>query len=92
MTHHGTAPEGAGEMSNAPAIVPALRPRVAVMNNGAIKGGHPVTWQTIHDSPGLMEFWQLHYSMAGAEKHNVPDQFIANVGGNDEGYYVKVSG
>jgi competence protein ComEC len=90
VTHHGTAHPGTGDSSNAPAIVYALHPRVAVMNNGAIKGGHPLTWQTIHDSPGLEGFWQLHYSMAGAEKHNVPDQFIANVGGNDEGYSIKV--
>ena len=91
VTHHGTQHPGTGDVSNAPAIVYALHPRVAVMDNGAIKGGHPVTWQTIYDSPGLEDFWQLHYSMAGAEKHNVPDQFIANVGGNDEGYYIKVS-
>jgi competence protein ComEC len=90
VTHHGTAHPGTGDMSNAPAIVYALHPRVAVMDNGAIKGGHPLPWQTIHDSPGLEDFWQLHYSMAGAEKHNVPDKFIANVGGNDEGYYIKV--
>ena len=91
VTHHGTQHPGTGDVSNAPAIVYALHPRVAVMNNGAIKGGHPVAWQIIHDSPGLEDFWQLHYSMAGAEKHNVPDQFIANVGGNDEGYYIKVT-
>jgi competence protein ComEC len=91
VTHHGTAHPGTGDSSNAPAIVYALHPRVAIMNNGAIKGGHPLTWQTIHDSPGLEGFWQLHYSMAGAEKHNVPEQFIANVGGNDEGYSIKVS-
>jgi competence protein ComEC len=91
VTHHGTAHPGTGDSSNAPAIVYALHPRVAVMNNGAIKGGHPVTWQTIHDSPGIEGFWQLHYSMAGAEKHNVPERFIANVGGNDEGYFIKAS-
>jgi competence protein ComEC len=91
VTHHGTAHPGTGDSSNAPAIVYALHPRVAVMNNSAIKGGHPLTWQTIHDSPGLEGFWQLHYSMAGAEQHNVPEQFIANVGGNDEGYGIKVT-
>jgi len=91
VTHHGTQHPGTGDVSNAPAIVYALHPRVAVMNNGAIKGGHPVAWQIIHDSPGLEDFWQLHYSMAGAEKHNVPDKFIANVGGNDEGYWIKVT-
>jgi len=91
VTHHGTAHPGTGDSSNEPALVYALHPRVAVMNNGAIKGGHPVAWQTVHDSPGLEDFWQLHYSMAGAEKHNVPEQFIANVGGDDQGYCIKVS-
>ena len=91
VTHHGTAHPGTGDSSNEPALVYALHPRVAVMNNGAIKGGHPVAWQTVHDSPGLEDFWQLHYSMAGAEKHNVPEQFIANVGGDDQGYCIKVT-
>lgn len=91
VTHHGTAHPGTGDSSNARAIVDALHPRVAVMNNGAIKGGHPLTWQTIHDSPGIEGFWQLHYSMAGGEDHNVPEQFIANVGGNDEGYAIKAT-
>jgi competence protein ComEC len=91
VTHHGTVHPGTGDSSNARAIVDALHPRVAVMENGALKGGHPVAWQTVHDSPGIEDFWQLHYSMAGAEQHNVPEKFIANVGGNDEGYYIKVS-
>lgn len=90
-THHGTAHPGSGDGSGARAIVEMLHPRVAVMNNGAIKGGHPVAWQIVHDSPGLEDLWQLHYSIAGDKDHNSPEQFIANVGGNDEGHYIKVS-
>lgn len=90
-THHGTAHPGTGDGSGARAIVDALHPRVAVMNNGTLKGGHPVAWQIVHDSPGLEDLWQLHYSIAGAKEHNVPDDFIANVGGNDDGFYIKVS-
>jgi competence protein ComEC len=95
-THHGTAHPGTGDGSNARAIVDMLHPRVAVMNNGAIKGGHPVAWQIVHDSPGLEDLWQLHFSVQGGMEHNSPEQFIANVGGNsvggnDEGYYIKVS-
>jgi competence protein ComEC len=90
-THHGTAHPGTGDGSGARAIVDALHPRVAIMNNGAIKGGHPVAWQIVHDSPGLEGFWQLHYSMAGGPDHNVPRTFIANVGGVDKGYYIKVN-
>jgi competence protein ComEC len=91
MTHHGTAHPGTGDGSGARAIVHMLHPRVAVMNNGAVKGGHPVAWQITHNSPGLEDLWQLHYSIAGDKDHNSPEQFIANVGGNDEGNYVKVS-
>jgi competence protein ComEC len=90
-THHGTAHPGTGDGSGARSIVEALHPRVAVMNNGAIKGGHPVAWQIVHDSPGLQDLWQLHYSIQGDKAHNVPEQFIANVGGNDEGHYIKVA-
>jgi competence protein ComEC len=91
MTHHGTAHPGTGDGSGARAIVEALHPRVAIMNNGAIKGGHPVAWQIVHDSPGLEDLWQLHYSIQGDKDHNSPEQFIANVGGNDEGHFIKVS-
>jgi beta-lactamase superfamily II metal-dependent hydrolase len=91
VTHHGTAHPGTGDGSNARAIVHMLQPRVAVMNNSAIKGGHPVAWQIVHDSPGLQDFWQLHYSIAGDKDHNVDEKFIANVGGADQGNYIKVT-
>jgi competence protein ComEC len=97
VTHHGTAHPGSGDSSNARAIVDALHPRVAVMNNGAIKGGNPLAWQIVHASPGLEDFWQLHYSVAGGREHNVADRFIANVGVNydhppdDAGNYIKVA-
>ena len=90
-THHGTTHPGTGDASNSREIVYALHPRVAIMNNGAIKGGHPAAWQIIHDSPGLEDLWQLHYAVMSDKDHNVADQFIANTGANDEGHYIKVS-
>jgi competence protein ComEC len=85
-THHGL------NLSNSPAIVDALHPRVAIMNNGANKGGSPEAWQTIHDSPGLLDLWQLHYSIEGEKAHNKPDSFIANPeGAPDAGRYIKVT-
>jgi len=90
-THHGTAHPGTGDSSNAREIVDALHPRVAIMNNGAIKGGHPVAWQIVHDSPGLEDLWQLHYAVMSDKDHNVADEFIANTGANDDGHYIKVS-
>jgi len=84
-THHGL------DESNSKAIVEALHPRVAIMNNGAHKGGVPAAWQIVHDSPGLEALWQLHYAMDGGKEHNVADDFIANLGEKDQGNYIKVS-
>src|SRR5262249_44685151 len=44
VSHHGI------NASNSPQLVHALRPKVALMNNGAKKGGSPDTWQLIHDA------------------------------------------
>jgi competence protein ComEC len=58
-THHGM------DMSGPATIVHALKPRVAIMNNGATKGGAVPAWQVVHNSPGLQDLWQLHYAVAG---------------------------
>ncbi len=71
-THHGL------DQSNAPVLVHAIKPRVAIMNNGAKKGGSPAAWQVVRTAPGLEALWQLHYSEAGGADHNVPGSFIAN--------------
>jgi hypothetical protein len=85
-THHG------GDSSNSPAIVRALHPRVAIMNNGARKGGSPQAWQVVHDSPGLQDIWQLHYAMEGGKAHNVPEAMIGNIyEQGDEGNWLRVS-
>jgi beta-lactamase superfamily II metal-dependent hydrolase len=72
-SHHGL------NQSGAPVLVHALRPRVAIMNNGTRKGGHVETFQTLHTSPGLEDLWQLHWSHHGGIEHNPPGVFIANV-------------
>jgi competence protein ComEC len=89
-THHGTAHPGTGDSSNAREIVDALHPRVAIMNNGALKGGHPVAWQIVHDSPGLEDLWQLHYAVMSDKNHNVADEFIANTSTSDDGHFIEV--
>jgi competence protein ComEC len=84
-SHHGL------DQSGSPALVQAVHPRVAIMNNGARKGGSPDAWQIVKDSPGLEDLWQLHYSMEGGKAHNVPDSFIANVDEHDQGDYLKLT-
>jgi competence protein ComEC len=85
VSHHGF------DQSNSKSLVWALHPRVAIMNNGAHKGGSPDAWQTVHDSPGLEDLWQLHYAVEGGPQHNVAEQFIANPDEKaDAGNYIKV--
>ena len=86
VTHHGF------NQSNAKAIVQALHPRVAIMDNGPHKGGSPEAWQTVHSSPGLEDLWQLHYAGDAGKDHNVADSFIANLDEKaDAGKYIKIS-
>src|SRR4030095_7199866 len=70
-THHGLAASGAKP------IVHALAPRVAIMNNGAKKGGSPEAWQIVKASPGLGDLWQVHFSIAGGKANNAPEPMIA---------------
>jgi competence protein ComEC len=71
-SHHGL------EKSGSPALVHALRPRVAVMNNGTRKGGTPDAFRVLHESPGLEDLWQLHWSH-NVGLDNAPALFVANV-------------
>jgi beta-lactamase superfamily II metal-dependent hydrolase len=71
-SHHGTA------SSDSKALVHAIHPWVAIINNGAHKGGSASVWQTVHDSPGIEDVWQLHYAVDAGADHNVAEKFIAN--------------
>jgi beta-lactamase superfamily II metal-dependent hydrolase len=74
-----------------PKSVYGLAPRVIVMDNGARKGGLPDAWKLLHNSPGLEDMWQLHFSFTGGKEHNAADPFIANLEEHDEGKFLKVS-
>jgi competence protein ComEC len=71
--HHGV------DSSNSDVLVHALRPRVAIMNNGTRKGGQPEVMKTLHSSPGLEDLWQMHFSELSGQEYTVPGLFIANV-------------
>lgn len=85
VSHHGWY------QSNSPALVDGIAPRVAVMDNGAKKGGTPSTWDIIEKAPGLEDLWQLHFSEEGGAAHNVAEPFLANLQGPDAGNYLKVA-
>jgi len=66
-----------------PVLLEALRPRVAIMGNGATKGGDAETWPVLRASPGLEDIWQSHFSVAGGRDRNPPGDFIANLNPRD---------
>ncbi|MDE3167533.1 MAG: MBL fold metallo-hydrolase, partial [Acidobacteriota bacterium] len=84
VSHHGI------NQSNSPQLVHVIHPKVALMNNGARKGGSPDTWQILHDTPGIQDIWQLHFAVAGGGDHNAADPFIANVDETCEGKGIHV--
>src|SRR5229473_4458008 len=59
VSHHGWSQSGSR------ALVNGIAPRVAIMDNGAKKGGTPSVWDLIEESPGLENLWQLHFSDEG---------------------------
>jgi len=84
-SHHGFFQSGSA------ALVRGIAPRVAIMDNGAKKGGSPAAWEVIKNSAGLEDLWQLHYSEEGGDAHNVAASFLANLQGPDAGNYLKVT-
>jgi len=72
VSHHGM------NLSGSATAVHAFAPHVAIMDNGARKGGTVEAYQVIKSSPGLEDIWQLHHAVAGGSENNAPDQFVAN--------------
>jgi competence protein ComEC len=84
VSHHGWY------QSSSPALVDAIHARVAIMDNGAKKGGSTPTLQTIAKAPGLETLWQLHFSEEGGMANNTAEKYIANPEGPDAGHYLEV--
>lgn len=86
VSHHGWS------QSSSPALVDAIHARVAIMDNGAKKGGSTPVLQTIAKAPGLETLWQLHFSDEGGAENNTNDKYIANPQGPDVGYSLELVG
>ncbi len=83
VAHHG------GMDAADPATFAALSPRVAIVNNGARKGGAPELLAALTQARGLEDAWQLHRS-ASRGARNAPEDRIANLDDSD-GHWIKVS-
>lgn len=84
VSHHGDWD------TNVPALYAALRPRAAIMNNGATKGGEPYAFKTLHALPDLEDLWQLHASYR-PRSVNSSDELIANVDDGTTGYPIRMT-
>ena len=85
VSHHGL------DRSGSPALVNAIAPRVAIMDNGPHKGGAPTTFVTIEGSSRLKDLWQLHTAEVDNAK-NMAESRIANLPGPDAANYLKLTG
>ena len=74
VTHHGM------NMSGAPAHIGAIKPKVAVMNNGPRKGGSPETFETLKKQKSLKDLWQVHRAVQVSDMANTNEKMIANMG------------
>jgi competence protein ComEC len=96
-TRHGL--NGAG----LPALVHALQPRVAVINNAGKKGASREHFLTIKNAPGLQALWQVHYSEPrapvtqltesgeqGGKELNTAEPYIANLD-DSTAYFLRLS-
>lgn len=79
VAHHGDYD------SNVAAVYAALRPRVAILNNGPAKGGSPDAFRSLLALRDLENLWQLHASRSPL---NAADDFVANFDNTTDGNWI----
>ena len=72
VSHHGL------DASNHPALLKAAAPTVAVMNNGAKKGGSAPTYKWLKETPGLKDVFQVHRNVGTQPGDNTAPELTAN--------------
>ena len=85
VTHHGLA------ISNNTVLINTVRPRVAVCNNGARKGGHPSVIGTLRRVPDIQAIYQLHRNVLAGAQENTDPEFIANPDEKCQGESIKLA-
>ena len=72
VTHHGL------DQSNNPVLLKTLQPTVAVMNNGARKGGAAAVVRDLRALPSLKALYMGHRNIATTPEDNTAPELIAN--------------
>ena len=85
VTHHGL------EISSNPVLLKTVRPRVAVFNNGARKGGHPLVTSTLRRIPDVQAIYQMHRNVTVGAQENTEPENIANHDEKCRGEGIKIA-
>ncbi len=85
VNHHGL------DTSNNPSLIEALKPRVAIINNGPRKGGQPRTFATLKSNSSVEAIFQLHRNVQTNDADNAPTDHVANDAENCQAEHVKLS-
>ena len=79
------------DLSNNPAFVRALNPRVAIINDGPRKGGEARTFATLKSLNEIEAIYQLHRNVRTTDKDNTMSGYIANEEEICQGNLIKIS-
>jgi beta-lactamase superfamily II metal-dependent hydrolase len=85
VTHHGL------EISNNPALLKTVNPRVAIFNNGPHKGGSPLVTANLRRLPDIQAIYQMHKNLDVAAQENADPEFIANAEEKCLGNFIKLA-
>ena len=85
VTHHGS------DLSNNPVLLKTVKPHVAVMNNGAKKGGSSSVVGDLRRLPELQAFYQMHQNAATGALENADADRIANPDEKCEGEPIRLA-
>jgi hypothetical protein len=80
VSHHGL------DISNHPALLKAVSPTVAVINNGAKKGGTPGAFKWLKETPSIKDIFQLHRNVSTKPEENTAPELTANDDETCEGH------
>ena len=85
VTHHGL------DNSNNSELVRAVRPVVAVVNNGPRKGGKAAVYRTLMETPGLEAVFQVHRNVETTAEDNAPPAHVANDDEQCRGHWIRLA-
>jgi beta-lactamase superfamily II metal-dependent hydrolase len=85
VDHHGV------DSSNNPVLVMALKPQVAIIDNGAGKGADAGTFAILRQTKTIEGIYQIHRNLRTTDKDNTMAGYIANEDEQCQGNFIKVS-